>query len=684
MSDENRGFKNIKKFFPDILSFIFLAFALLLNRFWMLSDLAFSLFRGVPNFYSWIVLWNCRVLETLGFSGYWAGNAMIPYKNVLAFSENMIGLTPLVFPLRLISDNPVLIVNLLSLIMVFLTMIILFLILKKWTGSRVGSLIGTLLFALYPWSMKEFSLGRFHMLAVFFIPLIFYLNVKFWNNPKKKYLIFFFILFLWTFLSNIYLGIFMTLFIGLFNLIWYFYEKQLFSFKKIFKWSLTVFLIWLFMIPLFLKYREAGSDIGMIRTLQDQVNYTGPLNSWLTVPDENFLYGKIVRIFPKGTRDGIVENYMFPGMIALIFFLLSFFYKKFPKWLKSLRLTGLFMVILSLGPYIPGLTVKIPLPFSLFWYIFPPLQATRNPHRFALFAIFTVAVMAAFMMRDFLKRNKKNVFFAFIIIFFILFETQSIEKSDIAIEKYSKQFYKWLNAVKNNHIVAELPFEIHTDLRAMASATFFWHKTINGVSGLRPPLQSQLERELINFPSEHTINILQALNVDRIVVNERAYGKRRRKMLKSMESFHSIRFLFRIGMKSAWSVSNGEKFDYFVPKDDLYLERLKTVEGYKLFINVKNPKKKIIFNPKAPSKFKFTKSREWEVTVFSNDKGKGTILKKMKWNPPALFYDKNSKKEVLSDLKNNNRNDISVRVDIPGESILLRIKRNNKVKNEKI
>lgn len=672
MTGKKKKFFSLEKVLPEAASYCVLFLSLFINRFWMLGDIGYSLFRGVPNFYSWIVLWNCRVLETFGFSGYWAGNTMLPYHNALAFSENMIGLTPFAIPLRIITDNPVLFTNLLSLFMVMFTMIILFQVLKKLSGSRIGAVVGTLIFTLYPWSMKEFSLGRFHMLAVFFIPLIFYFNIKFWKDNNRKNLFFLFLFFLWTFLSNIYIGIFFTLFLGLFNLIWYFYEKKLFSIKKILEWAVSVFLVWVFLLPVFLKYRNTGSDLGMIRTLNDQVNYTGPLNSWITVPDENFIYGKILNIFPKGSKDGIVENYMFPGIVASLFFFLSFFYSKFPKWLKSLRLTGLAMALLAIGPFIPGISVKIPLPFSFFWYLFPPLQATRNPHRFAIFAVFSIAVLAAFMIKGLLKKRKRNIIYIFLILILILIETQTVEKSSVAIERYSKQFYKQLNKETNDHIVVELPFEIHSDLRAMAASTFFWHKTINGISGLRPPLQSQMEKELRNFPSRLTIKLLQSLKIDRIVINERFYLGKRIRFLKKIRKFPQINFLFMKGMKSAWSLKRGKYYKNLDLKKDFFIITKKNHEKKecKLLLKVRNAGESILFNPKAPSKFKFTLSKEWELTVFSKKNGKKKILKKLIWNPPALFHENNSLKEIMFNYSGT-VGDICLQIDIPGETVIL-------------
>ncbi|MEN8154097.1 MAG: hypothetical protein ABFR75_08740 [Acidobacteriota bacterium] len=638
--------KNIRSrnFLYDILAYIFFLFSILINRFWMLGEISDSVFRGVPNFYTWITLWNVRVMETFGFSGYWAGNTMVPYKKAFAFSENLIGLTPFSAFIRIFTKNPVFFTNLLSLLLVFLTLVMSYKIFEKLFGGKLNSVAGAIMFSLYPWSMKEFSLGRFHMLGVFWIPLILFFNIQFWKKNEKKYLMLMSLFWFWTFLINIYIGIFLTVFLLFFNFFWFLYEKGLFTGKKILTWGVSLFLVWLLMAPVFLIYKKAGSDLGMVRTLGDQVNYTGPLNSWITVPDENWLYGKFLKILPTGTRDGIVENYMFPGFIAILFFVVSFFVKRIPPWLKGIRLTGLFMAILSLGPFLPGLSVKIPLPFSVLWYIFPPLQATRNPHRFALFAVISFAILTAYLLKRLFGNRKYYVPIAMIFIAFISVESLTMEKSERAMAASAETFYSFLNMDSNDHIVAEIPFGMHTDLRAMAGSTYFWHRTVNGVSGLRPPLQTQLENEIREFPSEHSIKILQSLGVNRIVINERYYGKRIKNLYKKLENFQRVQFMFKKGLRSAWKLERGRKLKYLNFNKDFYIKfSEEKINKNHFFITLKRAENDILFNPKSPSKFKYTKSQEWKIDIVDNS---GRLISSIDWNPPALFHSMNNRKKI--------------------------------------
>ena len=651
-----------------VLIFLVLLAAILVNRFWLLPNIDTHVFRGVPNFYTWIVLWNCHCLETLNFSQYWSGNAMFPYPFGLAFSENMLGITPFAFPIWIITRNPVLTANLLSILLLWLTAIMTFWFLKKMIGSRWPALVGALIFCLNPWIMKAFSLGRFHMLGLMWLPVILYANREFWNTGLKRYLWMTGVFWFWTFAINMYLGIFLGIVLGCWNLIWFFFEKKQFNTGKIIQWLICVLLVWLLMIPIFLKYQQAAGYTGMIRTLENQVQYTGPVWSWFTVSDENWLWGNTLKFLPTGERDGIVENYMFPGFLVLGFFAFSFLVRKMPAWLSSLKWTGLALFVLSMGPYVLGVPWKIPLPFQLLWYIYPPLQATRNPHRLSLFVVLIIAVLAAYMLNRFLKRRSLRILVVALLCLGIGLESMSVVKPKRALAKNYREFYRQLKAGDQSHTLIELPVNIHTDLRAMVSSVHHWNRLVNGVSGLWPPLQSQLEREMRAFPSTHSIRLLQSLDVDRIVIHERYYTRDRRKLLARIETCPEISFLSRSGYLSLWALRSGDSRQELNPRKDLAITAPSCFVAGRVNcgIQVKSAENAFIFNLKAPSKFSFTPSRLWKLTAGIDHSG--IEPKTENWRPPALFHWFNNQRKLQLDLPPG-RFQLEVEVDIMGEKV---------------
>ncbi len=658
----------------NLLILLVLLFAILINRFWLLPHIDTHVYRGVPNFYTWITLWNCHVLGTLDFSNYWSSNAMYPYPHAFAFSENMMGMTPFSAPIWYITKNPILTANLLSILLVWLSAVMTYLIIKKMLNSRLPAVVAALIFSLNPLIMKAFSLGRFHMLGVMWIPLIMYYNWKFWESNSKRYLWLMGFFWIWTFWINIYLGIFLGIFLGIWNLIWFFYQKPIFSLKKIIQWILCVFIIWILMVPIFLVYQQTAQDSGMIRTLENQIQYTGPVWSWFTISDENWLWGKTLKFLPTGTPDGIVEYYMFPGFITMGFFIFSFFIKGMPHWLKSLRITGLVLFFLSMGPYTLGIPWKIPLPFALLWHLYPPLRATRNPHRLSLFVILIIAVLASYIIKKYFYRKNIKIFLVILLCLGICLETMTVVKPKRALNKNAKIFYSILKKDNQQHTIIELPVNIHTDIRAMVSSTFHWNRIINGVSGLWPPLQSQLEWETREFPSTHTIRLLQSLEVDRIIIHEKYYGKKRRRLLRRLKQYPDLKFLYRSGFTSLWFLERGKLRKNFNSQQDLKITAPSfCISGrVNLSLNIEPALENFVFNLKAPSKFRFTPSRLWQIEIKTEGFTKKSTIKES-WCPPALFHNQNRRKKIVVDL-NPGHNELIVEVDIMGEKVQIRKK----------
>ena len=652
-----------------VISFLFII--TLVNRFWLLPNIATHVFRGIPNIYTWMALWNCRVLDTLNFSMYWTSNAMFPYPNAFAFSENMIGFTPFVYPLWKITGNPVLTINLLSLFLLWLTAVITYFILKSFNINRFTALIGTLIFSFYPWVLKMSSLGRFHMQGIMWLPVIVLANCKFWQTGKKKYLFMLFFFWLWTFLISLYLGIFLAVFLGTWNLIWYFYERELFPLKKIAKWCAAVLLVWILMIPIFLVYNQVSSGMGVVRSLESQVQYTGDIWSWFTTTDENWLWGQATRFLPGSTRDGIIENFMFPGFICLGLFIGSFFIRQMPLWLKSLKWTAISLIVLAIGPYILGIPWKIPMPFTLLWHIFPPLKATRNPHRLGLFVILCIAFLAAYVLTHINIKRKIPLVFKILLISAILFETITYVKPRQAIRRSTPLIYEELKEEAPSHIVIELPMNTAVNLKALTFSAFHWNRIINGSSNYWPPLLGQLERELKEFPSDHTIQLLQALSVDRIIVHEnRTSQKQGYHLIKELRQRSELKFIKRIAGKSLWSLENGERFIPFHPGKHLELSGpSKLVEGQSILsLDLPLAREAVVFNRRAPFYSRFLSSKKWYISPVSNLTGH--IQKPIEWKSPALFHRYNRRKKVSMKVTPGTC-EIGMNIDIMGDPIHL-------------
>ena len=90
---------------------------------------------------------------------------------------------------------------------------------------------------------------------------------------------------------------------------------------------------------------------------------------------------------------------------------------------------------------------------------------------------------------------------------------------------------RWLDGQPKPFAIAEVPLENPRHLGAwerrhtefMLHSTLHWQKTVEGYSGIRPPLHEKLYEQLTTFPDERSITALEDLRVTYIVVHTELY-----------------------------------------------------------------------------------------------------------------------------------------------------------------
>ncbi len=639
---------------PEIISIIFLAILSIANRYPLLSQISTHVyFNGADyNIYTWVLAWDCHAIEKFIFNNFWATNAMYPYPYVLAFSENLTGLLPIAFPIWILSHNPILTFNLTLLILLFSTAISSYLVLRKMIKSDLPALIGSVIFSFYPYNLWNFTIGHPHMVALMLLPIITYVNILYWEEDKIRYLTILVLLWIWNFLMSIYIGIMILLYLAIWNLIWFMREKEIFKFKKIVKWLIGISLVWVAMVPVFYIYYQVVRDMDAIRTLEHHLYYTGYAWSWFSVPPDNVIWGKFLKILPS-PRFIFAEDAMFPGIIPFLLFIASYLIKDIPYWLKSLRIASLIIAILAIGPYMIGISEKVPMPYTLIWYIFPPLRALRNPQRLSVFVILGIGFIAAFVANKLIKKGRYGVALSLVILLLHYVETFTYSKVEEGIHPGIGNTYKKLKRKNNPRIMIELPMPSGwmswvpmakrqiswvEETRPLVNSTYHWNYVVNGIGGLWPPLQFQLGKELSKFPSKHTIALLQSLGIDTIIINERIYKNGVIKLINKMKQYKQLEFEYREGSISVWHLKEGQKAVKLVPQKHIKLIN----KANKLIIEVKDKNVQFIFNDKAAAKWKFPIAKGWKIIIET----KSGSAKEYEWDTPAIFHNKNNHYEL--------------------------------------
>ena len=129
----------------------------------------------------WILAWTAHAIAVHPAELFQA-NIFHPAKDTLASSENLLGLAPLSTPLFLLTHNPVLTYNVTVLVVVWLTALCTFALVRSWSGSAGAAFLAGAAFALGPQLTGSFI--RLHVSAVHFFPLVLLLAWRAASRPR--------------------------------------------------------------------------------------------------------------------------------------------------------------------------------------------------------------------------------------------------------------------------------------------------------------------------------------------------------------------------------------------------------------------------------------------------------------------------------------------------------------------
>ncbi|MBN1169058.1 hypothetical protein JXA63_04170 [Candidatus Woesebacteria bacterium] len=236
-------------------------------------------------------------------------------------------------------------------------------------------------------------------------------------------------------------------------------------------------------IPVILVYREVSITHGFVRTIRDAAHFSSGLDDLSNrsfSPVIFLLFG--LSLFKLG-RDKDVLNKNTKWMF--IVFIMSFLFTLGPvmKWGgETVKLFG---------------KIPIPLPYALFYYLVPGLNALRATSRWILLTVFSVVALFSYAFRN--LNFQKRTLFSVIFLLLLLLDVNRIEKSySVPADKDIPEVYQWLINSKYRSVL-ELPMYNWTDkvlkkneYYRMYFSLFHRKKVVNGVSGFMPEETSEL------------------------------------------------------------------------------------------------------------------------------------------------------------------------------------------------
>jgi len=250
---------------------------------------------------------------------------------------------------------------------------------------------------------------------------------------------------------------------------------------------------------------------------RDEVEQNGSarLTDYLGVPEENIVYGSLLKPFGRG------ERRLFPGFVAIVLGLIGLSsITKSPNHQITKFAYGLGLLIafdISLG--FNGVTFRL-----LYEYVLP-FRGLRIPARNGIIVGFSLAVLAGFGAAR-IRRTPLLVAIAAL----LLVEYASWHIPMVTIPTSMPQAYA--DVLRDNDdnpttTMFEYPVSAQDDPTYMYFSTFHWQHLVNGYSGFFPPSYIFLVNAAQNLPDDLSLHAIKSHGTRYLLIHgERLLGSR--------------------------------------------------------------------------------------------------------------------------------------------------------------
>ena len=483
---------------------------------------------GDSAFFAWEIGWTVHALTTDPAS-LPHGNIFYPLRYTLGMDEPVFGTTLLVLPLALVSDDAVLLYNVVRLLTFLASALTACWLARELGASEWIALAAGALFAFSP--IRTDQVAHLSTLGTQWWPLVLLFTIRFAKRGRPVDALVAALAFVLAFLACGYHGVIaaavLPSFLGV--LFWGRWDRL--------KWgALATVLAGLALLPLYRMHQKALEPERYARGTSETIQYSAPLESFLATSSWNRLYGEATDRF---RAEG--PNNLFPGLVvpALVVAGALVLWRRGERpsreaWALAALVAAAALV--ALGPRIRGFGADLgPGPWALLRETLPVFQMIRVTSRAGLFIALPLAMLAALALET-LKPGRAALALVGLL---ALAETLIVP---IPMPEWSKVIdtrrepppvYRWLAEQPGRDPVVHLPMldvyglerrpAFHESIYIVYS-TLHWKPLVNGYAGIEPRAYVQLRELLRAFPSEPSLAALRAAGTRWIVVHRKGFG----------------------------------------------------------------------------------------------------------------------------------------------------------------
>jgi hypothetical protein len=510
---------------------------------------------GDPLLILWILGWVQHAIPD-GWGAVWNTSMFFPHENTLAFSDSMVSVALVDWPLRVLFGQ-VVSLNLLALAAQTASLWFMYRLTLRLTRSWPASVVASLAFTFSTVLLSHVAFYQLTLTA-FLVPLTLLLLVRYLETWRLRYGIGIGLAFAALTTSATYFGLMMACAIPV-VVIGYVILYRPADVRRFVSGFVAGALVAIAItIPVALQYMQLQDDSYFRRSFDAEV--AAHPSDLLSPSIDNYA---LTEVWPleQHAYDRSVENRLFPGIVATAFGVVGILVMvrgagrdrggravatRTPgpppadhRWRCRIGLliagAGLLCLVLAFGDemYLGSLTV--PLPFRFLRRFVPGFSGIRATSRFAVMAACALALCSGFGVAAALRRSTRRVAAAVFVVLcaFVIVETAvKIPMVRVPEGETAEAVPDFLDD-RPPGVVVELP------VRGLADGAV-WpyvesprqlvslghdHERINGYSGYAPEGFDDVAHTLNEFPSPASLREMDRLDVRYVVLRTRVLGE---------------------------------------------------------------------------------------------------------------------------------------------------------------
>ncbi|MBK9722908.1 MAG: hypothetical protein IPO78_15035 [Saprospiraceae bacterium] len=461
---------------------------------------------GDGRFNNYILEHNFQYLIG-NIESYWNAPFMFPVKQVICYSDNLMGSSPFYIIFRFLHFDREFSYQAWLLVICILNYLSCYIFLWEWTKNKYAAVLGAFIFA-FSIALQS-QVTHTQVFPRFCIPLSFLMLLLFIKEFHVKYFFGLLLFCVWQFYCAIYIGLLLSipLIISTF-IVFIKYNKKLLELFHNSRWrnQMLFSLLANFTMLFLLMYPYINS----VEKTSELINYQTVINSVPTISSHFFSQpGSLFWDFLSSHLKELPaywDHQIFAGAIASVSLMIFFCTFYIPHYFKALNLaelrifaiTGMlcFLLFLRIGNY------------SLYYFIYliPGFSAMKSLTRVINVELlfFGIAVSYSFIMLTRLKQIKQSILFLSVFGLIILdnfFKTDSVYKIEKAeTQSRTNALINKLEGIPPNEIVSYEPEELHSasihyNLDAMLACQQKQLKCVNAYTGNSPHFYSSFWHE---------------------------------------------------------------------------------------------------------------------------------------------------------------------------------------------